>query len=81
MNFNVVEFQKGSFCFHFIFLLTSFFTYLVVGCSHQRAWEYFIESVKWPQAFPVNGCEPSKTFAICKDGNGRAFMGMSADRR
>ncbi|XP_037951555.1 phospholipase A1-like [Teleopsis dalmanni] len=54
---------------------------IIIGCSHQRAWEYFMESVKWPLAFPTNRCEPSKTFAICKDGNGRAYMGMGADRR
>lgn len=54
----------------------------LVGCSHQRAWEYFIESIRYPLAFEANRCEPSKLFGICQhDGNGKAYMGMGADRR
>lgn len=53
----------------------------IIGCSHQRAWQYFIESILRPQSFLANKCEPSKMFGSCKDGNGRAFMGMGADRR
>ncbi|XP_061398701.1 inactive pancreatic lipase-related protein 1, partial [Musca vetustissima] len=55
---------------------------ILIGCSHQRAWEYFIESVHYPMAFPANRCEPSKLFGTCRDGgNGKAFMGMGADKR
>ncbi|KAL9918376.1 inactive pancreatic lipase-related protein 1 isoform 2-T17 [Glossina fuscipes fuscipes] len=55
---------------------------ILVGCSHQRAWEYFIESIRNPLAFQANRCEPSKLFGICqRDGNGMAYMGMGADRR
>uniref|UniRef100_A0A1A9WK45 Lipase domain-containing protein n=1 Tax=Glossina brevipalpis TaxID=37001 RepID=A0A1A9WK45_9MUSC len=55
---------------------------ILVGCSHQRAWEYFIESIRYPLAFPASRCEPSKLFGICQlDGNSKAYMGMGADRR
>uniref|UniRef100_A0A1A9ZP98 Lipase domain-containing protein n=1 Tax=Glossina pallidipes TaxID=7398 RepID=A0A1A9ZP98_GLOPL len=55
---------------------------ILVGCSHQRAWEYFIESIHYPLAFEANRCEPSKLFGICQhDGNGKAYMGMGADQR
>ncbi|XP_065369278.1 inactive pancreatic lipase-related protein 1-like isoform X2 [Calliphora vicina] len=53
----------------------------IISCSHQRAWEYFIESIRRPYAFPANRCEPSKLFGTCRDGNGKAFMGMGADKR
>ncbi|KAM7341893.1 inactive pancreatic lipase-related protein 1 isoform 2-T2 [Cochliomyia hominivorax] len=53
----------------------------ILSCSHQRAWEYFIESIRRPYAFPANRCEPSKLFGTCRDGNGKAFMGMGADKR
>ncbi|XP_013100122.2 pancreatic lipase-related protein 2 isoform X2 [Stomoxys calcitrans] len=54
----------------------------ILSCSHQRAWEYFIESVHYPMAFPANRCEPSKLFGTCRDGgNGKAFMGYGADKR
>ncbi|XP_036333610.1 pancreatic lipase-related protein 2 [Rhagoletis pomonella] len=54
---------------------------ILIGCSHQRAWEYFVESINRPYGFPVDICEPSKQFTSCKDGNGRAFMGIAADHR
>ncbi|XP_022230241.2 pancreatic triacylglycerol lipase [Drosophila obscura] len=55
---------------------------IIIGCSHQRAWEYFVESVAQPQGFPAKRCEPSPTFGVCRDGgNGVAFMGMGADPR
>ncbi|XP_023163398.2 phospholipase A1 VesT1.02 [Drosophila hydei] len=54
---------------------------IIIGCSHQRAWEYFVESIRHPLAFPVERCEPSQHFGICRDGNGRAYMGYGADPR
>ncbi|XP_030387854.1 phospholipase A1 VesT1.02 [Scaptodrosophila lebanonensis] len=54
---------------------------IIIGCSHQRAWEYFVESVHQPLAFHAKRCEPSQTFGVCRDGNGRAYMGMGADYR
>ncbi|XP_067626693.1 pancreatic lipase-related protein 2 isoform X2 [Eurosta solidaginis] len=54
---------------------------IIIGCSHQRAWEYFLESIERPYGFPVESCEPTKVSKKCKYGNGRAFMGMAADRR
>ncbi|CAD7011803.1 unnamed protein product [Ceratitis capitata] len=53
---------------------------ILIGCSHQRAWEYFVESINNPYAFPVDKCEPTNEFGRCKEGNGGAFMGMAADR-
>lgn len=55
--------------------------FVAVGCSHQRAWEYFVESIRQPLAFPVERCEPSQHFGSCRDGNGRAYMGYGADPR
>uniref|UniRef100_A0A0A1XE33 Pancreatic lipase-related protein 2 n=1 Tax=Zeugodacus cucurbitae TaxID=28588 RepID=A0A0A1XE33_ZEUCU len=54
---------------------------IIVGCSHQRAWEYFVESINRPHAFLANKCEPKNEFGRCKDGNSRAYMGIAADRR
>ncbi|XP_064536110.1 pancreatic lipase-related protein 2 [Drosophila montana] len=54
---------------------------IIIGCSHQRAWEYFVESIGQPLAFPVERCEPSPKLGICRDGNGRAYMGYGADPR
>ncbi|SPP74827.1 phospholipase A1 VesT1.02 [Drosophila guanche] len=55
---------------------------IIIGCSHQRAWEYFVESVAQPRGFPAKRCEPSPTFGVCRDGGkGAAFMGMGADPR
>jgi len=59
-----------------------FLFFLTVGCSHQRAWEYFVESVGQPRGFPAQRCEPSEMFGICREpGGGPAFMGMGADPR
>uniref|UniRef100_A0A034WE39 Pancreatic lipase-related protein 2 n=1 Tax=Bactrocera dorsalis TaxID=27457 RepID=A0A034WE39_BACDO len=54
---------------------------IIIGCSHQRAWEYFVESINKPYAFPVDKCEPTNEFGRCKEGNSGAYMGMAADRR
>lgn len=56
-----------------------------VGCSHQRAWEYFIESINRPYSFLVARCEPNtaatnKTDINC-DNNVPAYMGFNADKR
>lgn len=52
-----------------------------VGCSHQRAWEYFVESIRQPLAFPSERCEASENIGNCRMSNGRAFMGYGADPR
>lgn len=61
-----------------LYIISSIF---VVGCSHQRAWEYFVESISKPYTFPVDKCEPTNEFGRCKDGNSGAYMGIAADRR
>lgn len=53
-----------------------------VGCSHQRAWEYFIESIYRPQSFLTSYCEPfTKNSSINCDKNVAAYMGLHADKR
>lgn len=47
-----------------------FFVIFIVGCSHRRAWQYFIESIDQPLAFPAK-CE--QRCDKCK-----AYMGMAA---
>nr|XP_014085763.1 pancreatic lipase-related protein 2 [Bactrocera oleae]XP_036225109.1 pancreatic lipase-related protein 2 [Bactrocera oleae]XP_036225111.1 pancreatic lipase-related protein 2 [Bactrocera oleae] len=54
---------------------------IIIGCSHQRAWEYFVESINRPYAFPVDKCEPTNEFGRCKEGNSGLYMGIAADRR
>lgn len=60
---------------------------LPVGCSHQRAWEYFIESIHRPTAFLATHCEPNSMLAIKNqtvincDKNISAYMGYNADTR
>lgn len=56
--------------------------YFLVGCSHQRAWEYFVESVGQPKSFPAQRCESSESIGACREaGNRPSFMGMGADPR
>lgn len=56
----------------------------IVGCSHQRAWEYFVESLRRPYTFLSDKCEISN---VAKRRTGeceptvKAYMGMSADTR
>lgn len=58
-----------------------------VGCSHQRAWEYFIESIQRPNAFLATHCEPKSApptkspHDINCDKNISAYMGYNADTR
>lgn len=54
-----------------------------MGCSHQRAWEYFIESIKRPNTFLTSHCEPStkNSTDISCDKNITAYMGLHADKR
>ncbi|KAL7736975.1 hypothetical protein ACLKA6_008834 [Drosophila palustris] len=54
---------------------------IIIGCSHQRAWEYFVESIGQPLAFPTDSCEPSPYFNNCRIGYARAYMGYGADPR
>lgn len=59
-----------------------------VGCSHQRAWQYFTESIRRPIAFLATKCESTRknnstsilTSGGC-DKNLVAYMGMHADQR
>ena len=52
-----------------------------VGCSHQRAWQYFVESVRRPEAFLTNKCESiANESKECLDSI-PAFMGYTADKR
>ncbi|XP_017108513.2 pancreatic lipase-related protein 2 [Drosophila bipectinata] len=55
---------------------------IIIGCSHQRAWEYFVESVGQPKSFPSQRCESSESIGACREpGNSPSFMGMGADPR
>uniref|UniRef100_A0A336LSY7 CSON003911 protein n=1 Tax=Culicoides sonorensis TaxID=179676 RepID=A0A336LSY7_CULSO len=54
----------------------------LVGCSHQRAWVYFVESVRRPKAFMAERCEAALELENknCTS-NMTAYMGMKADKR
>ena len=66
-----------------------------VGCSHERAWTYFVESIRRPRAFQVERCEQRTKLSArhgrsdtegaleypnC-DKNVPSYMGFRADRR
>ncbi|XP_037032003.1 lipase member H [Bradysia coprophila] len=54
---------------------------IIFGCSHQRAWEYFVESIRRPNSFLASRCEPSdsnNSINNC-DRKMKAFMGMNAN--
>lgn len=53
-----------------------------MGCSHQRAWLYFVESIKKPDVFMAERCEPALELGNdnCTS-NMTAYMGMKADKR
>ncbi|GAB0093979.1 inactive pancreatic lipase-related protein 1 [Sergentomyia squamirostris] len=62
---------------------------IFVGCSHQRAWQYFVESIRRPKAFLATKCEKSRhrvkevkrqEYEDC-DGSITAYMGLMADQR
>lgn len=57
---------------------------VIIGCSHQRAWQYFVESLRRPQAFLVDRCEPKNTNEIqineC-DETIPAYMGINANEK
>lgn len=62
------------------------FHYRIVGCSHQRAWEYFIESINRPSSFLATRCEPNTMETTNKkdincDNHVPAHMGFNADKR
>jgi hypothetical protein len=52
-----------------------------VGCSHQRSWQYFVESIRRPRAFLANKCEPSGNRTKECNQTIKAYMGFGADRR
>lgn len=53
-----------------------------MGCSHQRAWLYFVESIRRPQAFIAERCEAALELGNknCTS-NMTAYMGMKADKK
>lgn len=58
--------------------------FITVGCSHQRAWQYFVESVGSVQSFPAEKCENSTKLYDNEEFCRRdliAYMGMGADKR
>lgn len=55
---------------------------IAVGCSHQRAWVYFVESIRRPMAFLADRCEAAFELGYTEcHTNLTAYMGMKADKR
>lgn len=57
---------------------------VIIGCSHQRAWQYFVESLKRPQAFLADKCEPKKENETEEnecDNSVVAYMGINANAK
>lgn len=56
---------------------------IILGCSHQRSWQYFIESLKRPKGFRSRRCERSEYFdeKDCCHADVEAFMGIAANKR
>lgn len=84
---HIVEISKHKICSvsNHIFVFGFFFLrHAIVGCSHQRAWEYFIESIEGSRAFLATHCELStqqRFKNISCDKNVKAYMGLHADKR
>lgn len=53
----------------------------LVGCSHVRAWQYFVESIRRPEAFLAERCETINNESEECAENVEAYMGFKADRR
>lgn len=69
---------KQAFECEFVWVLCVF----IVGCSHQRSWEYFIESIQRPNAFLADSCVPGANSSIVScDTSIQAYMGIDADER
>ncbi|CRK95612.1 CLUMA_CG009071, isoform A [Clunio marinus] len=54
---------------------------IVVGCSHVRAWQYFVESIRRPMAFLSDRCEQTNNESKECLQSIEAYMGFKADRR
>lgn len=61
--------------------LTSRFSIATVGCSHVRAWQYFVESIRRPQAFLSERCENTNNESFECLQSVPAYMGFAANRR
>jgi hypothetical protein len=65
-----------------IIINLTFFTFLfLVGCSHSRAWQYFVESITRATAFECDRCEQTNNESKECVSNVTAYMGLQADKR
>lgn len=55
--------------------------FFTVGCSHVRAWQYFVESIRRPEAFLAAKCEHTNNESKECLESVPAYMGFKADRR
>lgn len=53
----------------------------LVGCSHVRAWQYFVESIRRPMAFLCDRCDQTNNESKECMQSVPAYMGFKADRR
>ncbi|KAG5667207.1 hypothetical protein PVAND_015198 [Polypedilum vanderplanki] len=53
---------------------------IIVGCSHSRAWQYFVESIYRPTAFECDRCEQTNNESKECNETIKAFMGLNADK-
>lgn len=88
LAFDIFNFRAGIFMLICTPHKTIVHTIRAVGCSHQRAWEYFIESIQRPKGFLASHCEPKSSVLPTKnhteincDKNISAYMGYNADTR
>jgi hypothetical protein len=54
---------------------------IVIGCSHIRAWQYFVESIRRPEAFLADRCEFTQNESKECVQSVQAFMGLKASNR
>ena len=58
-----------------------FYMYFIAGCSHERSWMYFVESLKRNKAFPAIAAASCDTWKTGKRTNQIIYLGDNLDER
>lgn len=71
----------GKFFSRFYSIHPPFFPFDLVGCSHIRAWQYFVESIRRPEAFLADRCEYTNNESKECLQSVEAYMGLKSSPR
>lgn len=56
-----------------------FYVYLIDGCSHDRPWMYFVESLRRKEAFPVRAAASCDQWKAGKGTDQIIYLGDNID--